>query len=167
MGVPSPVVLADAWTHPPRCPRVEPAPVKTDAWTHPHPLSSRMHGPIPLVVLADAWTHPPPLSSRMRGPIPYSLPTDMSFRARRSGVEESCCLRAYSPCPHTSTRASLTPLPLLSSWLAHDGVGDAWAGHCPSHPGCWTTDRRRTPGPRRAARPPSVKVRRTGCSERP
>ena len=72
-ALPSPVVLADAGTHP--------TPL----------LSSRMRGPIPPpVVLADAGTHPtprcprgcgdpshPPLSSRMRGPIPPLLPSRM------------------------------------------------------------------------------------------
>ena len=208
------IVPADAWTHPPRCPRgcvnpsppvilanagthpldvdsdatgvrysrVEPAPVKTDAGTYParcprgcgdlsRSLSSRMRGPIPLVVLADAWTHPTgcprgcvdpshPLSLRMRGPIPTRY-----FREESAPVKTDARIHPHPPT--RQSRARLTPLPLLSSWQAHDGDGASSADRSPCPPGCWTTDRRRTPGPPRAARPPSARARRRGCSGRP
>ena len=172
-------VLADAGTHPldvdsdatgVRYSRVEPAPVKTDAGTHPHALSSRMResiptrcprvcvNPSPPVVPADAGTLPHPLSSRMRGPIPTRYP-----RVEPAPVKTDAGIHP----PTRQSRAPLTPLPLLSSWQAHDGDGASSADRSPCPPGCWTTDRRRTPGPPRAARPPSARARRRGCSGRP
>ena len=89
-ALPSPVVLADAGTHPtPCCPRGCGDP------SHP-PLSSRMRGPIPPpVVLADAGTHPTPSPAdagthptpvvRMRGPIPPSSPSHPLLSSRMRG----------------------------------------------------------------------------------
>ena len=139
-GNPSPpVVLADAWTHPhPLSSRI-PLIVPADAWTHPPP-----------VVLADAWTHPHPLSSRMRGPIPPHCPRGcvdpsrpvvlaecVDSRRRAVPPREDGCGNP-SPSPPRQSPASLTPLPLLSSWQAHDGDGASSADRSPCPPGCWT-----------------------------
>ena len=156
---------------PTRCPRgcVDPSPS----------LSLRMRGPIPTrcprgcgnssptrclrgcgdpsprVVLADAGTHPLDVDSDATG-VRYS-------RVEPAPVKTDAGIHP----PTRQSRAPLTPLPLLSSWQAHDGDGASSADRSPCPPGCWTTDRRRTPGPPRAARPPSARARRRGCSGRP
>ena len=51
----------------------------------PHPLSSRMRGPI----FAPTSHQPAPAGATI--PVALPLPSHMSFRAQRSGAEESRC----------------------------------------------------------------------------
>ena len=112
------LVLAHAGTHPPsathmsslRCSRREPAPVKTGAESITHSPQTTCHSPAQRsrgILLPHMSSPPSTRASRAPPSVAPALvktgagihhsfsPDHMSFRAQRSGVEESCC-----PSPH-------------------------------------------------------------------
>ena len=95
---PPPRVLADAGTHPSTPPHIIPNTAKRSRGIS-SPFAPRTAIlPLPKIPLPanlpPCTKHqsplPLPLSSRMRGPIPLRHSPQMSFRAKRSGAEESC-----------------------------------------------------------------------------
>ena len=157
--LPPPPSLSSRMRGPIPLPRGEPAPMKTDAGTHPHPLSSRMRGPIPtrcprgcvdpspslsprmrgpIPTLSSRMreTHAHPLSPRMRGPTPPP-PLPVAFADGWTHPPPVVLADAgiHPPPPTRQSRAPLTPLPLLSSWQAHDGDGASSADRSPCPPG--------------------------------
>ena len=102
---PPPVVPADAGTHPfpSRCSRGCGNP------SLPHPLSSRMRGPI----FAPTSHQPAPAGATI--PVALPLPSHMSFRAQRSGAEESRCHPTLTRSPPLvgAVREPPAPQPLI------------------------------------------------------